>query len=399
MTTSLILGQVALGYSPLIDKQHIIGGTRLTIVPLRQDLSLAPEDLCQVLHEVWPEGSKTGLLNVLHEGLLSELQGMPLPQGLMLEWPAFMAGEEKLAEAIESYRAKMHGLMLKGRSTTPLAPEMRAAFKQAVLDLDDVQNMAMPDVKLATQGLPLLVAKVRDAEGVKKAFEMGAQGVIGWPTSGPFEAPESSAKPAIQADLQVIVELMSRVDQGEDISRLEETLKRDPSLAFKLLRYLNSAAFGLPVEVSSFRHAIMLLGYPRLKRWLALLLTTASKDHAMRPIMYGALRRGLLMEELAKSMNDTELRDEMFICGLFSLLDHMLKQPFARLLPSIPVPDRVREALIDHRGPFAPYLDLVRAIEDESVFDFRSAAERLMLSAEEINRAVVNALAKAVQLE
>ncbi|MBV8123192.1 MAG: histidine kinase, partial [Paucibacter sp.] len=153
------------------------------------------------------------------------------------------------------------------------------------------------------------------------------------------------------------------------------------------------------VEVSSFRHAIMLLGYPRLKRWLALLLTTASKDHAMRPIMYGALRRGLLMEELAKSMNDTELRDEMFICGLFSLLDHMLKQPFARLLPSIPVPDRVREALIDHRGPFAPYLDLVRAIEDESVFDFRSAAERLMLSAEEINRAVVNALAKAVQLE
>jgi len=399
MTTSLILGQVALGYSPLIDKQQMIVGTRLTVVPLRQDLTLAPEELCQVLHEVWPEGGKPGLLSVLHEGLLSGLQGMPLPKGLMLEWPAFMAGEENLTDVIESYRTKMHGLLLKGRSSTPLAPTVRAAFKQAVLDQDDVEGLSVADLKLVTQGLPLLVAKVRDGAGVKKAFEMGAQGVIGWPVSGPFEAPEGSAKPAIQADLQVIVELMSRVDQGEDIARLEETLKRDPSLAFKLLRYLNSAAFGLPVEVSSFRHAIMLLGYPRLKRWLALLLTTASKDHAMRPIMYAALRRGLLLEELAKGMNDAETRDEMFICGLFSLLDHMLKQPFARLLPTIPVPDRVREALIDHQGPFAPYLDLVRAIEDESVFDFKSAAERLMLSAEEINRAIVNALVKATQLE
>ena len=95
---------------------------------------------------------------------------------------------------------------------------------------------------------------------------------------------------------------VARVDQGDDIERLEQTLKRDPSLAFKLLRYLNSAAFGLPVEVTSFRHAIMLLGYARLKRWLALLLTTASKDHNMRPIMFGALRRGLLLEELAQRL-------------------------------------------------------------------------------------------------
>jgi len=181
--------------------------------------------------------------------------------------------------------------------------------------------------------------------------------------------------------------------------RLEQTLKRDPSLAFKLLRYLNSAAFGLPVEVTSFRHAIMLLGYPRLKRWLALLLTTASKDHNMRPVMHAALRRGLLLEDLAKGMSDAELRDEMFICGLFSLLDHMLKQPFDKLLQSIPMPERVRQALVDKTGPYQPYLELIHAIESESVFDYRSAAEKLMLGAEEINHALLRALSKAAQLE
>jgi EAL and modified HD-GYP domain-containing signal transduction protein len=195
------------------------------------------------------------------------------------------------------------------------------------------------------------------------------------------------------------MQLMAQLDQGEDIEKLEATLKRDPSLAFKLLRYLNSAAFGLAVEVSSFRHAIMLLGYARLKRWLALLLATASKDHAMRPVMFGALRRGLLMEELSKSLGDNEARDEMFICGLFSLLDHMLKQPFDKLLQAIPMPERVRQALVEGSGPFQPYLELVRAIEAESVFDYRQAAEQLMLEPLEINHCLLRALTKANQLE
>ena len=176
-------------------------------------------------------------------------------------------------------------------------------------------------------------------------------------------------------------------------------LKIDPTLAFKLLRYINSAAFGLRVEVASFRHALMLLGYQRLKRWLALLLTTASKDHSMRPIMYGAVRRGLLMEEFAAGMEDREQRDEMFICGLFSLLDHMLKSPFEKLLQSIPVPERVRQALVDGTGPFLPYLELVKAVESESVFDYRERAEALMVGAGEINACVLRALHKAAQLE
>ena len=119
----------------------------------------------------------------------------------------------------------------------------------------------------------------------------------------------------------------------------------------------------------------------------------------MRPVMFAALRRGLLMEDLAKSMAEAELRDEMFICGLFSLLDHMLRQPFEKLLQSIPVPERVRQALVDQTGPYKPYLDLVQAIENESVFDTRSAIDALMLSPEEVNNAVLRALHKAGQLE
>jgi EAL and modified HD-GYP domain-containing signal transduction protein len=86
------------------------------------------------------------------------------------------------------------------------------------------------------------------------------------------------AKTTVAPELQVILELINRVDREEPVDRLEAVLKNDPTLAFRLLRYINSPAFGLSVEISSFRHALMILGYQRLKRWLALLLASASKD-------------------------------------------------------------------------------------------------------------------------
>ena len=69
----------------------------------------------------------------------------------------------------------------------------------------------------------------------------------------------------------------------------------------------------------------------------------------------------------------------MFICGVFSLLDRMFQQPFAELLKSIPVPERVFQALVEDSGPYQPYVELVRAVENESLFDFREAADALMI--------------------
>ena len=391
--THPILGAVALGYAPLIDRQRLVTATQLTVIPLRPDARLEASELLEAVAEVWPAGSSPVILNIASETLLEAvLQARPGPN-VMIELPAFMTGNEALAPALLTLKKNGTSLLLKGCPTKPVPPELLPCFKYAVLDLDDEARGGN-----GTQLLKLQSGLHGSAE-IDAAFQRGVAGVLGWPMQGAYEAPANVPKTDIQADMQVIVELMSRVDQGEDIERLEQTLKRDPSLAFKLLRYMNSAAFGLTVEVSSFRHAIMLLGYARLKRWLALLLTTASKDHAMRPIMFGALRRGILMEELSRSMDDAEMKDEMFVCGLFSLLDHMIKQPFSKLLESIPVPERVRQALVSESGPYQPYLELVRAIENESVWDYRSSAEQLMLGAEEINQCVLRALTKAAQLE
>jgi EAL and modified HD-GYP domain-containing signal transduction protein len=96
---------------------------------------------------------------------------------------------------------------------------------------------------------------------------------------------------------------------------------------------------------------------------------------------------------------DEVLRNEVFICGVFSLLDRMFQQPFKQLLDSIPVPPGVYEALVEGKGPYQPYIEMVRAVESESLFDFREAAEKLMMSVSEINRAQLRALMAASELE
>jgi c-di-GMP phosphodiesterase len=141
-----------------------------------------------------------------------------------------------------------------------------------------------------------------------------------------------------------------------------------------------------------------MLGYKRLKRWLALLMATGSADPRLKPLMFCAVRRGLLMEELIASTADEDLRAEIFICGVFSLLDRMFQQPMHTLLADIPVPDRVRMCLAKGDGPFVPVLNLVKAIEAESLYDMRAAADTLLLSISEVNRALLRALTAAVDL-
>ena len=223
--------------------------------------------------------------------------------------------------------------------------------------------------------------------------------MLGWPIDDPAPPRPGSSRGA-QPELSAIVELINRVDRQESVDRLEAVMKNDPTMAFRLMRYINSPAFGLAVEVTSFRHAIMLLGYQRLKRWLALLLAAGSRDPGMRPVIYAAVRRGLLMEELGRDSGcDDERRGELFICGVFSLLDRLMQQPFADLLKSIPTTEAVRGALVDGSGPHQPYLALVQAIEAASLLDMRDATEVLMMTPQAVNQAVLRALVAARQLD
>jgi c-di-GMP phosphodiesterase len=312
-----------------------------------------------------------------------------------------MASDPDNTTAIRTVHGNGSTLILKGRPNQALPREVLPCFKYAIIDLDDERRAGQPAATLPTDALPrgisLVQSGIRQVADMEAAFRRGATAVLGWPIDDVTQGGVSRS--ADQPALQAIVQLIDQVHKEADIEVLENTLKHDPPLAYKLLRYINSPAFGLSVEIGSFKHAIMVLGYQRLKRWLALLLATASKDPNMRPVMFASVRRGLLMEELGRLAGNDEMRSELFICGVFSLLDRMFKQPFSELLKTIPVPEQVFQALVDGTGPYEPYFRLVTAMENRDIADIREASESLFIASGDINAALFKALANASQLD
>jgi EAL and modified HD-GYP domain-containing signal transduction protein len=395
-----ILGQLAMSYSPIIDRNRAVSATRLTVFPLVPGTPLNAASLLNAVADVWPEDGGKVSLNVLSESLLHELMAARPSPNVMVELPAFMASDESNAAHIQALHSAGNMLLIKGRPVREVPRDVLPCFKHSIIDLaDDRRQGEAADAGAAfSRSVTFFQSGVRTLVDMEASFKRGAAAVIGWPMDD-VVMQATAGKPVAQHDLQVIVELIQRVDKAEPIDKLENTLRRDPTLAFKLIRYINSAAFGLSVEISSFRHAIMMLGYTRLKRWLALLLATASKDANLKPVMFAAVRRGLMMEELVRSSGDDEMRNEMFICGVFSLLDRMFKQPFSELLKTIPVPERVYAVLAEGSGPYQPYFKLVQAVEGDTLDAIREASDNLMMGSAEINRALLKSLAAAASLE
>jgi EAL and modified HD-GYP domain-containing signal transduction protein len=394
-----VLRNIALSYSPMVDRNRSVAAIRLTVSALRPSEPLQADQLLAALAEVWPEGSTRVSLNIMSETLLNDLlRAQPMPS-ILVEVPSFIACDPANTEVIQRLHLSGNTLLLHGRPPSLLPRELLPCFKYSIIDFADdrrrneVAGQPEPGV---VRNIPFIQSGVRTVSEMENSFARGALAVLGWPIDDVITA--SGERPG-QPEMGVLLELIRRVDQADDIDKLEAVLKRDPALAFQLMRYINSPAFGLSVEISSFRHAIMLLGYKRLKRWLALLLATASKDVNMRPVMYASVRRGIFMEQLVASVGDEEVRGELFICGVFSLLDRIFQKPFAELLQTIPVPERVYQALVDGTGPYQPHLDLARAVESDTAPVINELAEQMLLSLAEVNRAVLGTLTLASQLE
>ena len=181
-------------------------------------------------------------------------------------------------------------------------------------------------------------------------------------------------------------------------AEIEELLKRDPTLSFNLLRFINSSGFGLSCEITSFRHAVMILGLKKLFRWAALLMTTSRAGGSAPAVGQTAVVRGRLMELLTAEMLSPDEADNAFVVGVFSLLDSMLGLPLEKALESVALPQPVVDALLHKTGVYAPFLELVLACESDDDEAFARSSEALQLSNHQVNWAHLQALAWADNL-
>ena len=207
-----------------------------------------------------------------------------------------------------------------------------------------------------------------------------------------FAQPREFSAKVISQDFSVILKLLNMLSNDEDMKRIEESFKQDPALSFKLLRYINSAGFGLSCEIQSIRHAITVIGTKQLFKWLTMLMVTAGHNSFSPALMKTSMIRGRFMELLGHSYFGKAGQDNLFIIGVFSLLDVMLNIPMEELLVKVDLPDTICDALLHRQGVYGPFLSLIEACESVDADKLDAIASALYINAQEVNHCHIESL-------
>ncbi|HVZ33870.1 MAG TPA: HDOD domain-containing protein [Polyangiaceae bacterium] len=171
-------------------------------------------------------------------------------------------------------------------------------------------------------------------------------------------------------NLSVLMELMTKLRQPDvGFVEIESILRRDAGLSVTLLRFLNSAAFGLRVQVSTIRQAVALLGLAEFSKWVTL-VGLGEASYKPPEVLITALIRAKTCELMAGGAARPQ-SGTAFMVGLFSLLDAMLDQPLDVVLKELPVSDGLRNSLLEHAGTegeiLAAVLDYERGLLPETL--------------------------------
>lgn len=341
--------------------------------------------------ELWPEWSIPVLLRVASDVLPLDLLEREPTKQVWLELPEAMTGSEHGLEVCAEFWRRGFVQVLGGCPAGGLPPELIPAFRMAIIHVDDDRRLRAGATPPPTylRSIPYAQDGVTSIAMLKRSFDTGAAACIGWPFD---DSAQHATQTESNPDFSTITQLLTMIERDADAADLEKVVRRDAALAYRLLRYINSAAFGLTVEIQSFQHAVMMLGYERLKRWLLLMLVTASKDANMRPVMFASFRRGLFMENLVGEDGDPATRDTVFILGVLSLLDKLFFEPLPTLLAKLHVAEGIREALVERNGPYAAYLGVAEAVEREPGEALHGCLDRVLVSIEHCNRALIKAI-------
>ena len=205
-----------------------------------------------------------------------------------------------------------------------------------------------------------LAEKVETHEDFRQARELGYtlfQGFF-------FRTPDVVQRHDVPASKLQCMRLIKEIHRPDaEIDNLEQIICHDVALSYKLLRFINSAYFGLQVRIESIRHALTLLGMRDVQKWASIVVLSTIGEDKPQELLISSLVRARFCEQLATHLGMAARQSDLFLLGLFSCIDAFMDQPMDELVAELPLGDDVRAALLGAPNRFRDVLELVRMYE------------------------------------
>jgi EAL and modified HD-GYP domain-containing signal transduction protein len=212
-----------------------------------------------------------------------------------------------------------------------------------------------------------------------------------------FRRPEVLQAKEIPANRLNCLRLLRAVSQPEvDVSELEAIIKQEASVCYRLLRYLNSAAFAIQNEVHSIRHALTLLGEREVRRWVRLVATMTARENRSSELLVSEMVRARFCELLSPKVPHGEA--DLFLMGLLSMIEVILEIAMVRVVETIPVDHDTKTVFLGGGGALRPLYDLMLARESGDWNTTAALARQLSLTDSDVSQAYWQAMQWARQI-
>ncbi len=331
-------------------------------------------------------GSHRAFINLTHNHIL-QMADNPMPElkdRLVLEVLEDVEAENSIITAVSK--------LAKEGFTIALDDFIYSEELQPLVDISDIIKidlMALNDeeleshvIKLANGKRKMLAEKVETQEEFDRCKELGFDYYQGYF----FSKPQIVKGHSLPANKMAIIKLLSKLqDNDSSTEELAQTISQDVTMSIRVLRFINSAQFGLSKEVESIQQAIMMMGRTTIRN-LANLVTMSQIEDKPHELLIISMIRAKMAENIAQIVNaDKEI---CFTTGLFSIIDTLMDQDMTSLIEDLPLAENIKTALLQQEGELGKILRCVLAYESG---DWNNANYN-KLSTDEIRGCYLNAL-------
>lgn len=227
------------------------------------------------------------------------------------------------------------------------------------------------------RNIKFLAEKVESRADFEQAVKLGYSYFQGYFFSKPLVLRGKAAPSSKINQLRVLRVLQELDKENFNFNAIEKFIMYDLALSYQLLRFINSAAFCLTNEISSVKHALVLMGKNEIVKWVSLIVMRTVGDNKTDGILVTSLVRAKFSELLAERVGFKGRESELFMMGMFSLIDVFIGRPLKDIMAELPISEEIKSALLGEYNDFGKIYHLVLFYERAQWETFMTCAASL----------------------
>ncbi len=330
-------------------------------------------------------------LHLTRQLLLENAAALLPPKTVVIELREDAVVDAELVDACRELKAKGYALAL-GDFVADSGAEALLPFATYVkFDVRDTAPILWQPVahRLASRSVQVIAGGIESADTFAQARDAGCTLFQGYY----FCRPATQSAKALPARRLAYMNLFAAVNKPDlSIADLESLVKRDVSLTMRVLKSINSAAYGIGHQITSVHHALVLLGVQQVRQWASVWAMAGLNSGGTPEVASIALLRARSCEIVGNAWLGSDAGSELFLLGMCSMLDAIVDQPMEQAIADLHLTPSVREALLGGTNAMRSILDAVIAHEQGDWDTSAEIVEVLGLPSSIVSTAYADAL-------